>query len=136
MNLFQRSFRRVNLTPGERATIKLVKYIGYAVILNLFYLAIPYVTADHINWTALGTSAVSMALLIIVLVLDKYFAAQGDKPLADAAKAGEVAIEQRTHIDPASIQIPALPTDLFNPVVPADPAQSQPIKSQQEQQQL
>lgn len=87
MNLFQKSAAGLNLTPWQRAALKLIE--GLAVAFGIA--ALPVVadalsTHAAVDWTAtihnallLGAAAVAMALL-------KYAKAQGDSPLLTAVE--------------------------------------------------
>lgn len=82
MNIFQKAQQGLNLTPGQRAFLKLLEGLGVA-----FLVAATPVVADALSshgtvvWsdalrTALATGAVAVILSII-----KYAKAQGDSPL-------------------------------------------------------
>lgn len=83
LEIFRRAALGENLTPGERATRKLVMGLG-AATLSLFFIGLPDMLKNGANWTAI-LSALGVALL---LTLAKFFSASGQPALAGAASAG------------------------------------------------
>lgn len=121
MNIFTRSFKGLNLTPGERAFMKLSEgwlataigtggAVGYQLL----------VTGSH-DYTRIGLVAGGAASLSLFNAIKKYLAAQTDLPLPEkivAQTAVDAAINQVQKIVPLAqpqLQfVPPAPMGTFN----------------------
>lgn len=82
--LFHRNKMKADLTPGERAFLKLLQGFGYVVLINVFFAVFQYLnTHGTINWSDLLAFAGAQAALALALAIGKYFSAQGDITLGD-----------------------------------------------------
>lgn len=92
MNIFSKAAAGLNLTPGERATLKLLQGFLLAGVLAVVMAAPAYVSYQA-GQPALATGAVSIALGAFVHAFlaawAKYTSAKGDKPLANAITAAD-----------------------------------------------
>lgn len=121
MNLFQRAYAGLNLTPGERALLKLVQGFALAGVQSLV-LAVPSVLAlraDAPVISAVGFGAMAGAFVHGFLAAwAKYASAKGDAPLVSALGAVDVAAQQRLGLPAAKVETPVPPT----PTAPATAA--------------
>src|SRR5215467_8376729 len=96
MNLFSRAARNLNLTPGERAFLKLLKGWFYTAIAAGIAIGVQYVYSNQvIDWQKLGYLIGGAVLVSLLTALEKYFTAQGDAPLAIAAEVTKEKIDQK-----------------------------------------
>lgn len=126
MNLFSQAAQGLNLTPGQRAALKIIKgLIVSAVGAGLAAVAQLLSAGGVIDWqkvivvggVAFGTS--------LAFALDKYWTAQGDTPLA--VLAGEVGQMIETKAGPNDTVLPfnaPTPTPAPAPATPPPPAGS------------
>jgi hypothetical protein len=85
MNMFSRAAHNLNLTPGERAFLKLLKGWLYTAIAAAIAIGVQYVYSNQvIDWQKLSYLIGGAILLSFLTALEKYFTAQGDAPLAIA----------------------------------------------------
>ena len=110
MNLFQKANARLNLTPGERAILKLLQSLGFAGV-TAVVAAVPAILA-YMN----GQQQVTWGLLLLVAGIfihgfmaawAKYTSAKGDAPLTAAITSADVAIQQRLPQAPNALKSPA-----------------------------
>ncbi len=84
MNLFQRAFSGANLTPGERALLKLLQGFLLAGVQSALLLA-PSLIALNSGQVTLATGAFGMMLGAfvhgVIAAYQKYASAKGDSPL-------------------------------------------------------
>jgi hypothetical protein len=87
MNIFARSWQGLNLSPGERAFVKLAE--GWLITALLAGSAIAYqlLMSGNADYVFILRSAGGAALLTVLLALKKYLAAQSDLPLPAASLA-------------------------------------------------
>lgn len=82
MNLFQKAAAGMNLTPGQRAFLKLVEALGVA-----FLVAAAPVVADALSshgtvvWSDALRTALAAGAVAVILSIIKYGKAHGDSPL-------------------------------------------------------
>ena len=98
MNIFQKAAAGLNLTPGQRATLKLVQSFGNAGITAVL-LALPmWLSAQDgkplLTWTGAGIIA-GVFVHGFMAAWQKYVSAKGDAPLAGAIGAADTAIGAR-----------------------------------------
>lgn len=105
MNLFQRAYAGLNLTPGERAALKLWKgFLLTAVAAGLAAGVQALSASGAIDWRKVAAVAAVAFGTSLAFAFEKYFTAQGDAPLA--ALAGEVVQSIATHAGPQDTVIP------------------------------
>lgn len=82
MNLFQKAGKGLNLTPGERAVLKLVE--GF--LIAGFVAALPVVAEllghQGITWQVVAQAAAGAFATAFLLAIAKYYKAKGDNPIA------------------------------------------------------
>lgn len=121
MSIFQRAFSGLNLTPAERAHIKALQQLGYAlgaVILTAGLANLPQIQqyADNQQWGQAAQFALFIVLTAALAWAHKYLAAQKDSPLIETAGMALSALDTRVQKSEAQAGLPA-------PKVPAtDPA--------------
>jgi hypothetical protein len=103
MNIFARSWQGLNLSPGERAFVKLAE--GWLITALLAGSAIVYqlLMSGNADYAFILRSAGGAALLSALLAFKKYLAAQSDLPLPTASlatQATDVAIMEAQKIVP------------------------------------
>jgi hypothetical protein len=118
MNIFARSWQGLNLSPGERAFVKLAE--GWLITALLAGSAIAYqlLMSGNADYVFILRSAGGAALLTVLLAFKKYLAAQSDLPLSAASLATQitdVAIMEAQKIIPA--QPPAQPQKAPQPIL-------------------
>lgn len=99
MNVFQRNFLGLNLTPGQRAFIKFAKGAAVTALAAGLAAGAQFLLLPTVNWHAVflfggGTVAASFAF-----ALDKYWTAQGDAPLGTVAGEVGTIIGQKTGVN-------------------------------------
>lgn len=99
MNVFQRNFLGLNLSPAQRAFIKVVKGAVISALFAGLAAVVQFLLLPTINWHAVlliggGTIGTTLAF-----ALDKYFSAQGDTPLATVAGEVGTIIGQKTGVN-------------------------------------
>lgn len=98
MNIFQKAFAGVNLTPGERALLKLLQGFATAGVVSLL-LAVPAVLSAKAGDPAITTASVGVMVGAFVhgflAAWQKYVSAKGDAPLAGAISAVDTAVGAR-----------------------------------------
>ena len=105
MNIFQKSAAGLNLTPGQRATLKLVQSFGNAGITAVL-LALPmWLSAQDgkplLTWTGAGIIA-GVFVHGFMTAWQKYVSAKGDLPLAGAIGAVDATLGARLGTPPAT----------------------------------
>jgi hypothetical protein len=107
MNLFQKAAARLNLTPTERAILKLIESLIYVAGFNVIVAAAQYIENNQqINWAFMLKLVIAQAILAVVMALSKYFKAQGDPAIAAAIDSEEQNLAKNA---PAGV----------NPVIPS-----------------
>ena len=95
MNLFTKAVNGLNLTPGERAILKLLKGWLYTAIGTGLIAGSQYALGnEQIDYQKLLYVTIGAVVLSILSALDKYFTAQGDAPLDLATKAVEQQVQE------------------------------------------
>ena len=83
MNIFSKAAQGLNLSPAQRAFLKLLKGWFYTALSTGIMAGAQYLLNNQqINWMALLYIASGAFLLSILGALDKYWTAQGDTPIA------------------------------------------------------
>lgn len=110
MNLFQKANARLNLTPGERAILKLLQSFGFAGV-TAVVAAVPAILA-YMN----GQQQVTWGLVLLVAGVfihgfmaawAKYSSAKGDPPLTTAIISADAAIQAHLPQAPNALKSPA-----------------------------
>jgi len=122
MNLFQKAAARLNLTPTERAILKLVESLLYVAAFNIIVAAAQYIQNNQqINWAFLLKLIIAQAILAVLLALSKYFKAQGDPAIAAAIDSEEQNLAKSA---PAGVN-PVVPNSVsFTPAQPTSTSSS------------
>ena len=96
--MFQKAFAGANLTPGERAALKLCQSFATAGVVSLL-LAVPAVLSAKAGDPAITTASVGVMVGAFVhgflAAWQKYVSAKGDAPLATALGAVDSAASAR-----------------------------------------
>lgn len=103
MNLFQRAANQLNLTPAERALLRLIKTwlmtaISAGVIAGAQYLF----ANQQVDFVKLAYATGGALLLSFLMSAEKYYSAVGDLPLAVATGAVMSKVEQALPQEPAA----------------------------------
>jgi hypothetical protein len=86
-SLLQRAHLYTNLTPGERALLKIVEGLIVSAIIAGIVAALPAVSTQNlsaINWMAVGSVFAAAAGKTLYDGVSKYFKSFGDPPLPPA----------------------------------------------------
>ena len=104
-SLFSQAHAGANLTPGQRAFLKLVQgfvLAGIVAAVPIFSLAM---AQQSVDWGQVLRNAASAFAVAFLLALYKFASAQGDAPLAQVAQGLATAIEE--HVEtPATNPMP------------------------------
>ena len=117
MNIFARAYNGLNLSPGERAFLKLVKGWLYTAGGTGLIALVQYLNSSQVDWRHLLIGTGSAAGLSLLNAVDKYFTAQGDAPLTQPI---ESKLEQ-------TVQVPPIIQHIYNAPAPAVPPVVQPV---------
>ena len=117
MNIFARAYNGLNLSPGERAFLKLVKGWLYTAGGTGLIALVQYLNSSQVDWRHLLIGTGSAAGLSLLNAVDKYFTAQGDAPLTQPI---ESKLEQ-------TVQAPPIIQHIYNAPAPATPV-VQPVQ--------
>lgn len=126
MNIFQKAFRGMNLTPGERALLKLLQGFATAGIVSLL-LAVPAVLSAKAGQPAITTASVGVMVGAFVhgflAAWQKYVSAKGDAPLATAIGAIDTVASARLlgSVAAAAPLATSLPSSAVPPPTAPDP---------------
>lgn len=111
MSLFSKAAQGLNLTPAERAFLKLLKLWFYTALSAGVMAGAQYLLNNgQINWQALIYITGGAFLLSLLGALDKYWTAQGDTPLALLTEAVEQHVQQLAPPTP----LPTTPAPVAN----------------------
>jgi hypothetical protein len=114
-NVFTRSFQGLNLTPGERALVKLVEGWIFTALATGIAIAYQLLATGSHNYNQIALVAGGAAGLTVLNSWKKFLAAQTDLPLATASlatQATDVAIAEVQKVAPqaqqaaAQVQVP------------------------------
>jgi hypothetical protein len=115
--VFARSWKGLNLSPGERTFVKLVEGWGFTAVGAGGAIAFQQLTSGTTDYHQILPAAGGAALLTVVLSVKKYLASQTDLPLPAPSLAGPP-LEQ-----PLPVQPPVpLPGTKFTTPVPQPPS--------------
>jgi hypothetical protein len=118
--VFARSWKGLNLSPGERTFVKLVEGWGFTAVGAGGAIAFQQLTSGTTDYHQILPAAGGAALLTVVLSVKKYLASQTDVPLTAPSLAGPP-VEM-----PAPVQPPApktlIPSYEFTTQVPQPPS--------------
>jgi hypothetical protein len=135
MNLITKAAANANMTPTERAALKLLEGFGYVVLMNVIYTITAYLSSNgNIDYAALAKLIVWQVVLALMLSIAKYFKAQGDTTLATAIDAAEAQVAKRepsiTPVVSTAVSTPPTGGSVIAqaPAVPVNP-QALPIVS-------
>jgi hypothetical protein len=87
MNVFAKAQNNLNLTPGERAVLKLVEGFVVAGIVAALPVISQALAAQSINWAQMFRTAAATCSVAALLAVIKYLKAQNDPPLSTVATA-------------------------------------------------
>ena len=131
-NLFARARAYTNLTPAERALLKLVEGLICAALVAALPIVAQALGRGGVDWSAIARAALAAASVAVLMALTKYARAQSDPTLPSAlASAGADlanAIDMRDTADAGGTPAPDVPTQPVLTSAPADGSgrQSQP----------
>ncbi len=95
MNIFSKAAQGLNLTPAQRAFLKLLKLWFYTALSAGVMAGAQYLLNNQqVNWQALIYITGGAFLLSLFGALDKYWTAQGDLPLSLLTEAGIQRVQQ------------------------------------------
>jgi hypothetical protein len=86
--VFARSWKGLNLSPGERTFVKLVEGWGFTAVGAGGAIAFQQLTSGATDYRQILPAAGGAALLTVVLSVKKYLASQTDVPLSAPSLAG------------------------------------------------
>ncbi|MEO6890530.1 MAG: hypothetical protein ABI324_16215, partial [Ktedonobacteraceae bacterium] len=85
MNIFLKAWNGLNLSPGQRAFLKVIQGLIIGGLLAAFLAIAQYFYSDGaVNWHSILDVAAVAFLMSVGYGLSKYFSAQGDAPVAAA----------------------------------------------------
>lgn len=85
MNIFLKAWNGLNLSPGQRAFLKVVQGLIIGGLLAAFLAIAQYFYSNGaVNWRSVLDVALVAFLMSVGYGLSKYFSAQGDAPIATA----------------------------------------------------
>lgn len=85
MNIFLKAWNGLNLSPGQRAFLKVIQGLIIGGLLAAFLAIAQYFYSDGaVNWHSILDVAAVAFLMSVGYGLSKYFSAQGDAPVATA----------------------------------------------------
>lgn len=122
MQIFARSFKGLNLSPGERAFVKLVEGWLFTALATGVAIAYQLLATGSHDYSKIALVAGGAAGLTVLNSFKKYLAAQTDLPLTTASlatQATDLAIAEVQKVAPAA---PAVNVPQFTTPVP-QPAQ-------------
>lgn len=82
MQTFTRARQGLNLTPGERALLKLLEGFVMAGVVAVLPIVAPALAQQSVNWTLVAHTAMGTFAVAVLLAVAKFYKAQGDAPLA------------------------------------------------------
>lgn len=85
MNVFAQAHNHLNLTPGQRAFLKLVEGFCVAGVVAVLPFISQALAAQSINWAQVLRTAAATFSVAALLAVTKYLKAQNDPPLTTAA---------------------------------------------------
>lgn len=132
MNLFAKANQGLNLTPGERAVLKLIEGFFIAGLASLAPVVARLAAQQNINWSDELRIVLVTFTVAVLFAISKYFKAQGDAPLATAADALAQEVTNRGGLNdvkqpivaPVAPAAPAAPTSAPSSAAPSSPAAS------------
>ncbi|MGH2515039.1 MAG: hypothetical protein ACRDHP_05230, partial [Ktedonobacterales bacterium] len=85
MNIFAKANNNLNLTPAQRAFLKLIEGFFVAGIVAVLPVISQALAAQTINWALILRTAAATFSVAALLAVTKYLKAQNDPPLSTAA---------------------------------------------------
>lgn len=85
MNIFAKANNNLNLTPGERAILRMSETFVVAGIVAALPVISQALAAQSINWSLMLRTAAATFSVAVLLAVTKYLKAQNDPPLSTAA---------------------------------------------------
>ena len=121
MSLFSKANAGLNLTPGERAALKLVQGFILAGLVAALPVLAQLLAAQTINWADVARIAGGTFGVAVLMAVAKWFSAQGDSPLDAplAAIAENAATQLATATGLNAAKVPLVEP---SPVPVADPS--------------
>lgn len=125
MSLFQRAWAGLNLSPAERAWLKLIEGFILAGIVAALPAVAELLSAGTVDWATVGRTALGTFAVAVLMAAVKYCKAHGDSPLAEPL--GQVLTGVATQIGNATglnepkqgvVLPPAEPVVITPPAVP------------------
>ena len=135
MNIFAKAAQGLNLSPAERAFLKLLKGWFYTALGTGIITGSQYVMGTAvIDWQKLLYIVGTGVLLSILSALDKFWSSQGDTPLALATEAAIQKVQTLPPPQSSAISAPVLTSDRLAQLSQARPPAPEPIVLQPRQQ--
>lgn len=85
MSLFARARAFANLTPSERALLKLIEGLFFAALVAALPIIADALSRNAVNWSDVGRTTLAAGSVAALLALSKYLKAHGDPALAAVA---------------------------------------------------
>lgn len=104
--LFRRARAYADLTPAERAVLKLLEGLACAALVVALPIVAGALSRGAVSWPDVGRAALAAAAVAVLLALAKYAKAHGDPALAGALAAVAADVPAPTPAAPA-IPVPA-----------------------------
>lgn len=113
--LFRRAHAYANLTPAERALLKLLEGLACAALVAALPIVADALARESVVWPDIGRAALAAAAVAVLLALTKFAKAHGDPALADALAA------VAANLPAPAPAAPAVPIPTTSEGVPAGP---------------
>lgn len=128
--LLDRAYANLNLTPLERAALRLLEGIVASAFIAGVVAVVPLLAGSTVDWANVGRVFASAAVTALLLAITKYVRAWGDPPLPGpalpiSAAGGPVAV----HV---SIPVASAP-NAADPATEAPPAATTLVADQEQQ---
>lgn len=116
-----------DLTPGQRARLKLYSHIAIIALVNGVLAALAFFTSGNVvSWQEVGICAVSQALLAGLDALKKYYSASGELPLSVMLDFARQEVAAKAPPAPTSPDLQALANTITNNLLSAQTQISPP----------
>lgn len=107
MSLFARARAQLNLSPAERALLKLVEGFVLAGIVAALPVVSQLLAQQSVNWPDVARLAGGTFAVAALMAASKYFKAQGDLPLEEVVSAAADHVASAAGLN--DVKVPATP---------------------------
>jgi hypothetical protein len=107
MSLFARARAQLNLSPGERALLKLVEGAVLAGIVAALPVVAQLLAQQRVNWTEVARIAGATFAVAALMALAKFYKAQGDQPLEEVVSLAASTLAQKAGV--SDVKVPFAP---------------------------